>query len=36
MIFATWRKESTRSEVRREIAIIYTKAPFTFFTFLND
>ena len=33
IIFATIRKESTRSEVSKETEIIYTKAPFTFLLF---
>ena len=33
IIFATSKKESTRSEVSKEIATNYTKAPFAFLLF---
>ena len=35
LIFATSRKECAGSEVSKETAINYTKAPFSFFHFLN-
>ena len=36
LILATLRKESAGSEISKETATNYIKAPSAFFTFLND